>query len=684
MRQAWKPLVIVGGLLLLLTYLLLQSRSPDLVLRVRMHEALQAFQLHDAELTRDVLLARAGLLASYDSLPRTAQKLARAVDALRVETATLPHAVAWDIGPNVEALAAALQNKLTLVEHFTSDNALLRNSSTYVAHAGRLLGARDDDTVAAEVTSLAQAMLRFMQSPQPDARDAVVQALDRLSRVAGTRRDVRTLAAHGRLVVTLLPGVDDLLRQIVATGTDTSAEVLQTTVLYHADRLDARAQVFRVLQYLVAVVLLGYLVHQFGRLRASARDLRRANVDLQREILQREAAAAALQASEERFRAITESANDAIVSADRAGRIVSWNAGAEAIFGYSPAEAIGAPLAQLVPPRDHAAHRARFARWASTGESGVANGTVEIAGLRKDGSEVPLEISVATWSTAEGTYVTAIARDLTARKQLEETTRQQELQLIQASKMTALGTLVSGVGHEINNPNQLVLMNTRILDEAWDDAIRVLDAHRDESGDFALAGLPYTEMRDAVPALVRDIRDGALRIQRIVGDLKDFARPSASGDRTVVQLNDAVCRALRLLAHPVASRTTRFDVQLAPQLPTVAGDPQQVEQVVVNLVMNALEALPDRSRAVRVATDLDPGGWGVVLEVHDEGVGIPPEHLARLCDPFFTTKREHGGTGLGLAITSSLVRAHGGQISFSSEPGKGTRACVRFPLAEAA
>jgi signal transduction histidine kinase len=307
---------------------------------------------------------------------------------------------------------------------------------------------------------------------------------------------------------------------------------------------------------------------------------------------------------------------------------------------------------------------------------------VESTGLRKDGREFPYEASVAAWRSAQGSFVTAIVRDITGRKQLEATARDQQHKLVQANKMTALGTLVSGVAHEINNPNQLVMFNSGLLADTWRDACIALDEHHRHDKHFTLAGLPYAEMRDAAFTLIADMKEGALRIDRIVQDLKDFARPQRQALPVAVNANEVVERAVRLLAHLIRKRTTRFETRLAPALPAVRGDAQQMEQVIVNLLVNALEALPDTARGVRVETRTNADG-AVVVEVADEGVGIPAVNLERLCDPFFTTKQDSGGTGLGLSVTFSLIQAHGGRLDFESEPGRGTRAIVTLPAADA-
>jgi signal transduction histidine kinase len=245
------------------------------------------------------------------------------------------------------------------------------------------------------------------------------------------------------------------------------------------------------------------------------------------------------------------------------------------------------------------------------------------------------------------------------------------MQLIQANKMTALGMLISGVAHEINNPNQLVLLNAQVLANAWADAIEILDRYAEHEGGLTLAGLPHSEMRDTIPTLVRDIHESAQRIERIVNDLKNFARPGSPGGFGHVDVN----------SHLIARRTTRFHTHFESDAPPIHGDAQQIEQVVVNLVVNALEALPNTTCGVTLSTRFNAEEGCIILEVEDEGSGILAEYLPRLTEPFFTTKHDRGGTGLGLAISSSLVRAHEGSLSFTSAPGAGTRVRVTLPCA---
>lgn len=551
----WKRLLVAAGLLLLLTFLLLRSQNPDAGLRERMYEALHAFEVHDAELNRDVLLARAGLLPHYDSLTEAMDGLHRALEDLESWNETASEELDATIGGHVADLSSAVQEKEALLEYFKADNALLRNSLTYFLHTGHILSTQttaNDRAVSSAIGTLSNAMLRFVRTPQRDVSSEIKAALNHLTGAPLFQHDLHTLALHGHLIVDVLPEVDDLLRQLLAAPTTARVRALRDASLRYYSHMEARAQTYRILLYLVAVVLLAYLVYLFNRLRANARDLGRANANLRRE--------------------------------------------------------------------------------------------------------------------------------MDERTRLEEKAREQELQLIQANKMTALGTLVAGVAHEINNPNNLTMMNARVVAEAWGDAQPILEDYHDENGDFLIGGLPYAEMRGTVPDLIRDMHAGAQRIERIVSNLKDFARPRQQAVQAAVQINEAVQRAVNLLRHRIA-KTVDFQIDLAaaPALPPLQGDVQQIEQVVVNLITNALEALPEEGGQVAVSTRYNQDDHDVEIEVRDSGIGIPQENVERLCDPFFTTKQEQGGTGLGLAITYTLVRDHGGNLVFDSAPGQGTRARVTLP-----
>jgi polar amino acid transport system substrate-binding protein len=273
-----------------------------------------------------------------------------------------------------------------------------------------------------------------------------------------------------------------------------------------------------------------------------------------------------------------------------------------------------------------------------------------------------------------------LTREIAERRHTEEELRRNQQQLVQADKMAALGVLVSGVAHEINNPNGLLLMDVQLLTDILEDAGPVFEEHSERHGDFTMGRLRYSRLRESLPRMMAEMLDAARRVKRIVEDLKDFARRGDPDLRDGVSLNEVVGTALRLVDNLVRKSTSRFTLDCAPDLPPVRANPQRVEQVVINLVMNACQALPDPGRGIALRTHLDAARTAVCLEVRDEGVGILPEHLSRLTDPFFTTKRESGGTGLGLAVSAGIVKEHGGALTFESTPGRGTTARLSLPL----
>lgn len=304
------------------------------------------------------------------------------------------------------------------------------------------------------------------------------------------------------------------------------------------------------------------------------------------------------------------------------------------------------------------------------------------------GVGVPLLLllgGVAVWSHMLRRQVALRTADLTReiaeRKHAEEKLLLNQKQLVQAHKMAALGVLVSGVAHEINNPTGLILLEVPTLKRAHSDTSRILEGYYRENGDFVCGGIPYSRMREEIPRSLEKIQDAGKRIKRIVDDLKDFSRQGEPTANERVDLNRMARAAVRLVEPTIRKATRCFRIDYGPGLPAIRCNTQRIEQVLVNLILNACQALPDTDRCIELMTGYDPQLRSVYFRLRDEGIGISPEHLPRLTDPFFTTKREMGGTGLGLSVSATIVKEHSGTLEFASTPGLETIVTLRLPIA---
>ena len=389
----------------------------------------------------------------------------------------------------------------------------------------------------------------------------------------------------------------------------------------------------------------------------------------------------ALRRSEERFRQIFEQ-NEETVFLIRSGtaEIVDANPAALSLYGYSLEEMKEGGLSLFVSPGE----QFRFEQEIRGIQPGKLLTVEEARHLRKDGTPIIVSIRGKSILLKEGLVSYCTFRDITARVRAEEEAKARQAQLIHANRMTSLGTMVSGVAHEINNPNNLIMFNAPMIKAAWADADKVLEEYRRENGDFSLGGLPYSEMRNIVPRLIAGMSESSVRIRTIVERLKNFARRDKENMECRIDLNEVIRASVAILHHEIVKGCSDFRVDLEENLPMVKGCAQQLEQVMVNLVMNALEALPEKTRGVHVATLVNRETGRVEICVRDEGVGMSAEARKRISEPFFSTKLESGGLGLGLSISSSIVREHNGTLDFESEVGKGTTARLSFPPIDSA
>jgi PAS domain S-box-containing protein len=398
-----------------------------------------------------------------------------------------------------------------------------------------------------------------------------------------------------------------------------------------------------------------------------------------RDITERKQAERALRESEEKYRTILHSIEDFYYEVDLAGNMTFFNDPMVKISGYSKKELRGMNYRKYVSEETA---KNVYQTFNQVYRAGIPTKGFDWEVIRKDGTKRFLETSVSLRRDVKGQPIGfyGIGRDITERKLAEEQARVHQQQIMQASKMVALGTLVSGVAHEINNPNNFIMLNAPLLLEAWESGKPILEEYYEKNGDFIIGGMPYSEMRQNIPVLFSGILDGSKRIKQIVEDLRSFARRDTSDMTQSVDVNAVLKSAVGLLSNMIMRSTNHFSIEYGNHLPLLKGNFQRLEQVIINLIQNACQAIWDTRKAIFVSTSYDEKMQGIIVRVEDEGVGIPPEILPHITDPFFTTKHESGGTGLGLSISSRIVKEHGGMLTFTSEVRKGTKAEMFLPV----
>jgi len=367
-----------------------------------------------------------------------------------------------------------------------------------------------------------------------------------------------------------------------------------------------------------------------------------------------------LTGKERHFRAVTESANDAIITGAVSGNIVGWNTAAERMFGYTEQEINGQPLTLLIPERFRNLHREGMARVVAGGAPHIIGKSVELSGLRKDGSEFPLELSLAQWQAADGQFFTAIIRDITRRKQAEEALRENQAEkdrvtehLIQAEKMTAIGTMVSGIGHEINNPLYVIMGRA--------------EAIRDEK-DIS-----------ACNEYARDIIKHTKHISAIVKNLSGYIRPSSQHELEKIDVHEKLAEALAMAKLSLLDDRIEIRQNFAP-VPKISAKPEEIQQVFFNVIRNGIQAMAGKKGILEVTTTLEDSQ--VCVRIQDTGTGIRAEHLGKIFDPFFTTKGPDEGEGLGMFIVKKIINKYNGSIMLESQVGEGTTVTIRLPGVE--
>jgi two-component system cell cycle sensor histidine kinase/response regulator CckA len=384
------------------------------------------------------------------------------------------------------------------------------------------------------------------------------------------------------------------------------------------------------------------------------------------DVSERRQAEEALRQSEARLAGILNIADDAVISVDESQHITLFSDGAKRIFGYSRHEVLGRPVHMLLPERFRESHHTQVQGFVKSGD--VARRMAdrrEILGRRKDGTEFHAEASISKLEMEGEKVLTVILRDITERRATEEALRQSEEQLRQSQKMEAVGRLAGGIAHDFNN------LLTAII------GYNELAAMKIKAGDPAVSNLD-------------EIGKAAQRAAALTRQLLAFSRKQVLEPR-VLDLSEQV-RDIEEMLRRVMGDDVDLITMLRPNLRSVRVDPNQIQQVILNLVVNARDAMPEGGTITIETANLDvdeayaseyPGtntGPHVMLAISDTGVGMDKETTERIFEPFFTTKELGKGTGLGLSTVYGIVKQSGGNILVFSEPGNGTAFKIYLPV----
>lgn len=366
--------------------------------------------------------------------------------------------------------------------------------------------------------------------------------------------------------------------------------------------------------------------------------------------------------SDERYRAITNAAQDAIIMVDSQGQITLWNPAAQKIFGFSAEEALGRNIHQFLAPENLRPHALRaMQEFARTGQGEQINRLVEVEGLTRQGNLIPLEITLSAVHQDEGWQAIGLLRDISERKAAEEQRRSLESQLRQAQKLEALGTLAGGISHDFNNILASILGYTSLVE-------RRLPAESREKLDL------------------QEVLKAAGRAKQLVGQILTFCRKSEVKKEPVFP--DLVLKEALTLLKASLPATIEISCSLNSNGEAVLGDSTQIHQVIMNLCTNAYHAMPHggtlsislQKRHIGEGTSL-PLAVGNYLEIliTDTGCGIPAEFLPKIFDPYFTTKPVDSGTGLGLSVVKGIIEGMKGFIGVESRVNHGTRFLILLP-----
>jgi PAS domain S-box-containing protein len=377
--------------------------------------------------------------------------------------------------------------------------------------------------------------------------------------------------------------------------------------------------------------------------------------------------------TEEQFRFVVESVPNGIILVDDKGKIILANSAIEKVFGYSKEEIIGKSVDILVPDRFQNSHRQDREAYQRCPQKRAMGAGRDLHGRRKDGTEFPVEIGLNPVETESGTVIVGSIIDITQRRQAEAARENAEKELVEqrtlsirSDRLRSLGEMAAGIAHELNQP----LVGVRGLAE---HLLVGMDRNWDLSSDKCKEKLKL-------------ILEQSDRMSSIIQNIRKFAREADNPERSLVNVNEVIDWCTDLLGAQLQSRGIQLTLKLADDLQPVLANPYSLEEVIINILINARDATEEKMKLnsdstgffIMIKTHVN--GGKIYIEIQDEGIGIPNAIQDKVFDPFFTTKEPDDGTGLGLSISKSIVEEFHGTLNITSTENAGTTAVISLPV----
>lgn len=391
---------------------------------------------------------------------------------------------------------------------------------------------------------------------------------------------------------------------------------------------------------------------------------------LQHELVERKRAEEALIESEAKYCALVENETDAVMLIDAETlKFEDVNKAGLELFGYTKDEFLSLTLQDISGEKQKIRIVVQNLKTEEPRKIQIPLRRFK----KRNGVTFSGELVSGSYTAGGRIKIIGVVRDITERKQLEA-------QLLEVQKMEAVGSLVAGVAHEINNPINTIIMNAPLLERIWHDLEPVMAQHAAGEPDKKYGGLTHDFLKENLAQLILDVDAAANRVAGIVRKLKDFSRKSVAYGKEPLKINTAAENAIHLAQTTLRKSNVVLESRFDENIPLMEGNLRNLEQIILNLIINGYQAIDHEEGKVTIRTGLEKQAGRIYLSVSDNGRGIDPSMAKKLFNPFVTDRQSEGKVGLGLSVTYNLVKAHNGEITFDSRKDGGTIFTVRFPF----